>query len=869
MNANTTTKKEMFNIHKAKFIQNNWNELKCEIIPYCKDDKSADMMKKQFDRFVNSYEMQDPNIAVRPVTYRQKYNNQGRLFADYAVSSQGIARPIRHSIVDELYVDVDIVNAHPNILLQMLKADGIDSPFLKEYCDNKSQYISYLTDKGMTKDEAKVSYLKIINKGDRKLDDRMPIFAYKLSMEMEQVQKHFCLGKYEQKYGDFVLYRTKAEEEKYRKKGRNLNGTVWNMQAKWMNFLICDKENQALNGIRLAFNDDERIILCFDGAMIPLELHDNIVKNGDYSAVQFKIYELSGLELKIDCKPFDLQLSIFKDPNFICPTYIPPEAEYWNDYTIFTGDDKEIKLETIDNWLKKVFTIIDGFGKKKLVRRKCMIQQLGKSSQKSSYFHIMDFDEAIKDMHVPLRVLNSKYDDMFYNENKHFKETNKIWKDTRMKRYLEYSIRSDGKYDLGNYVKDRAGNNVIEKMDSVDFSPYIGEDTSKSIKQMNLFTGFPNDSKKPNPSIDFEKSHLYSLLLEVLCNNNADELHHFLATIADKIQDPIEQKANAHILASEDGGVGKTLIVRWLSLVFGQDYVISIGNVKRYFEKFNEDTTCKLIKVFEEIGGKGALYSDELRGRLKDEITSAKERMEPKGGNVIQVNHCALYMMLTNDIHNAVKFDGGARRFTLHRMNCKYANNRDYFRPIIAEIIDTEFIVASFHYLKNYKYDKELVTHNFETLANKSEKISQMPTGLKFITEVIEESFREIDFEKESPSSHNFRFPWTTLNDRFKREYNSRHETLKRQLDDIGIKVQTFKQHREGNHPLKGVCLYPPHILEALRKKIRNNDFEFDFSIVDDNREDYDVNKIMERIRYLESELDKERQKLEYVTKKK
>ena len=56
-----------------------------------------------------------PRNGFIRVDYKQK-NGVGRRFAVKGVSLQGLSRPIRQTIARD-YVDVDMVNAHPSILL--------------------------------------------------------------------------------------------------------------------------------------------------------------------------------------------------------------------------------------------------------------------------------------------------------------------------------------------------------------------------------------------------------------------------------------------------------------------------------------------------------------------------------------------------------------------------------------------------------------------------------------------------------------------------------------------------------------------------------------------------------------------------------
>lgn len=860
----TIVKEELFKLDRANFILEHWEELEEEISTHCHTDTAG--MKKQLRSFFDQHTNESNGIGTTVIKYNQKGPIGGRFFAEKLISLQGIARGIRQSIAEGIYVDVDISNAHPVILLELVRREVYGGAKLKfdallHYVNNRDYVLEELIGALSTDREGAKKYmLKLTNKGedsainpdgtfvkyDKSTETGCNAFTKDYAAEMLKIHHHFASTR-PKEYNKFVEYR-KAN-----------GGNEWNKKAAFMNQLMCDAENQILQSMLRTFGDPINAVLCFDGALLP-------IANGPYDLerAERNILNETGFGVSLTIKPFDFVLNCFKNGNEI-PPYKPPQIEFFNDYTHFTGEGKDVKLCNIMNWVSKVFMVIDSEGKKKIVRRKCRTEQVGPHIEQKPYYHIMDFDEAIKDMHVPLYILNDKYDQGFYDANKHLADSNPVWKNIKTKRHLEFNVRSDRKYDLGSFIKSCSDNNQIIKVNSVEFTPYTGEDPSAKLKQMNLFNGFSNDKKVPNPNIDFTKSHLYNLLLEVLCNGNKAELHHFLATIASKIQEPLIRYANAHVLASERGGVGKTLITSWLSLVFDKDKVTSISDISRYFEKFNSEYACKLIKVFEEVGSKAEFF-EKFSERLKAEITEAKERVENKGKEAIQVNHCALFLLATNNVRNAIKYSdaGIKRRFTIHRMNCKYANQQWYFKPILEEINDPEFITASFHFFKHYKYDRDLVSINFETDANVAEKINQMPTGLKFIVDEIEEAFKDVDFIKEGPDSPLFRFPFAALNEKFKKEFNSRQETLKRQLEDIGIKEAVYRSHRNGSNAMRCVVLYPPTIQELIRKQIQTDAFTFNFTVIEDEKkeENFSRQELENQIQLLELQLKRLKDKL-------
>ena len=64
------------------------------------------------------------------VNYKHKKGvlNVGRYFAEGALSLQSFKKQIRHTLARDYYVDVDMVNAHPTILMQYCKRHSISCP---------------------------------------------------------------------------------------------------------------------------------------------------------------------------------------------------------------------------------------------------------------------------------------------------------------------------------------------------------------------------------------------------------------------------------------------------------------------------------------------------------------------------------------------------------------------------------------------------------------------------------------------------------------------------------------------------------------------------------------------------------------------
>lgn len=65
-------------------------------------------------------------------------------------------RPTRHSLCDDVYVDIDMINAQPTIVYQIAKANGENLEHLKKYIDNTKKYREFIMEHhNCSKDTAK------------------------------------------------------------------------------------------------------------------------------------------------------------------------------------------------------------------------------------------------------------------------------------------------------------------------------------------------------------------------------------------------------------------------------------------------------------------------------------------------------------------------------------------------------------------------------------------------------------------------------------------------------------------------------------------------------------------------------------------
>ena len=117
-------KNEKFNIDRALWLVSQPNDT----ISYNDKKKLQKMIKQRFKG--NYFE------AVYKLG-KQADGTIGRLTVKGGVGLQNLSRDIRACLMENLYWDIDFVNAQPNILLQVCKIRGWNCDNLEYYCNNR------------------------------------------------------------------------------------------------------------------------------------------------------------------------------------------------------------------------------------------------------------------------------------------------------------------------------------------------------------------------------------------------------------------------------------------------------------------------------------------------------------------------------------------------------------------------------------------------------------------------------------------------------------------------------------------------------------------------------------------------------------
>jgi hypothetical protein len=191
-------------------------------------------------------------------------SSSGRLF----VKHNGIQRlqsKLRGVLCDGVYTDLDMVNAHPTILLYLCKLNHFQSYNLEMYIMNREQKINELMN------ETNKSRTEIKNLILTSMNSDIEINKYKIDNKYKTIKSSFFLG-LDKEFKEIQKSFLKQYPE-YEKVLKQL-GKTENIQGKVLNKVLCDYENKILQeGINKLYeneyiNNTDDMILMFDGLML-------------------------------------------------------------------------------------------------------------------------------------------------------------------------------------------------------------------------------------------------------------------------------------------------------------------------------------------------------------------------------------------------------------------------------------------------------------------------------------------------------------------------------------------------------------------------------------------------------------------------
>ena len=180
---------------------------------------------------------------VAGLHYGRRYGGNGM---------QGIPRHFRGLLCQGITTDIDLANAHPNILLYICTKHNITCPTLEAYVKDRDKYLAEMVEAepNLTRGEAKEKFLISTNSNRKNYGTKCPFFK-QYDNELKRIQGELLLlDDY-----DYILKHAKRQ---------NLPGSN-------LNHIICKYENEVLEDMVQYLVDIKGLevhTLMFDGLMV-------------------------------------------------------------------------------------------------------------------------------------------------------------------------------------------------------------------------------------------------------------------------------------------------------------------------------------------------------------------------------------------------------------------------------------------------------------------------------------------------------------------------------------------------------------------------------------------------------------------------
>jgi len=224
------------------------------------DENNDELDQRIQYNLLKDYCYQHINNKFQPLKREYSYsknNNGGRLFVSDKLGLQRIWAKFRGVLCDDIYLDFDMINCHPVILLHICKIHNIECYTLNTYINNREDKLKDLiNNEGISRADAKKLFIISMNSNFRITKYNKKIikdtFFINFDKEIKKIQQSLL-----------SLYPDIKKQLIRRGKTTNLEGCL-------LNSLLCNLENEILQKAIKELENNNIIVEVpmFDGFMV-------------------------------------------------------------------------------------------------------------------------------------------------------------------------------------------------------------------------------------------------------------------------------------------------------------------------------------------------------------------------------------------------------------------------------------------------------------------------------------------------------------------------------------------------------------------------------------------------------------------------
>jgi len=237
----------------------------------------------------------------------------GRLFVKGGCSMQSLSKNIRHTLAHDIYHDVDMVNCHPTLLLQVSEKQGCRLHALREYVNDREGVLAIIgSRKGWSRDETKEKLLKLMYGGDINCSgcDLLKELKENFLRIQDTIFEDPAYAHYVKALEDDIAAQDLVHAKKKKRmcdvRGNSLDND--NLKSSLLSMVLNDIENEILQCcVKFLSNHGvctDNLVLVFDGFMVP-KMHLPIISDDFKNALSSYVFESTGWNVKFEVKPMD------------------------------------------------------------------------------------------------------------------------------------------------------------------------------------------------------------------------------------------------------------------------------------------------------------------------------------------------------------------------------------------------------------------------------------------------------------------------------------------------------------------------------------------------------------------------------------
>ena len=124
------------------------------------------LLIEPFNNFENEKQQLIKYSKVAGKVIYNKSGPFGRVYVKGGLGLQSLRKEIRHTLTQGIYIDIDIENAHPTILSQILTSNDNPFKYLTRYVLNREKYLTAVQDEyNVDRETAKSLFLRMLYGG--------------------------------------------------------------------------------------------------------------------------------------------------------------------------------------------------------------------------------------------------------------------------------------------------------------------------------------------------------------------------------------------------------------------------------------------------------------------------------------------------------------------------------------------------------------------------------------------------------------------------------------------------------------------------------------------------------------------------------